>query len=187
MNLETIEEDGEVLKLKLEDANDAVANALRRGIMVKVPTLAVQTLEITKNGSGQFDEMIANRVGQVPFTVPEKFDEEDTLHVALQQEGPTEVTASDLQTDNDEAEPVKDPLLVTLKEGQELEFEAEAELGYGDEHAKHQGGTVGYEKTGEGEYEFRIESSSGYSNEELVEKALEQVQTELEELEEQLA
>lgn len=186
MNLEKTEEDGEVLKLKLEDANDAVANALRRGIMVKVPTMAIQTLEITKNESGQFDEMVANRVGQVPFTVPEKFDEEDTLHVALKQKGPKEVTAQDLQTDNEEAEPVKDPLLVTLKEGQDLEFEADAELGFGDEHAKHQGGTVGYEKTNEGEYEFRIESSSGYSNEELVEKALQQVESELDELEKQL-
>lgn len=187
MNLEKVEEDGNVLKLKLEDANDAVANALRRGIMTKVPTLAVQTLQITKNESGLFDEMIANRVGQVPFTVPEKFDEEDTLHVALQKEGPARVTGEDLQTDNEEAEPVNDVLLVKLKEGQAIEFEAEAELGYGDEHAKHQGGTVGYEKTGEGEYEFRIETSSGYSNEELVEKALEQVANELDELEEQLA
>jgi DNA-directed RNA polymerase subunit D len=186
VNLEKVEEDGDVLKLKLEDANDAVANALRRGIMVKVPTLAVQTLQITKNGSGLFDETLANRVGQVPFTVPQKFNEEDTLHVAVKKEGPARVTGEDLQTDNEEAEPVNDVLLVKLKEGQDLEFEAEAELGYGDEHAKHQGGTVGYEKTGEGEYEFRIESSSGYSNEELVEKALEQIQDELEEAEDQL-
>lgn len=186
MKLETVEEDGNVLKLKLEDANDAVANALRRGIMTKVPTLAVQTLQVTKNDSGLFDETLANRVGQVPFTVPEKFDEEDTLHVAAKKEGPARVTGDDLQTDNEEAEPVNDVLLVKLKEDQDIEFEAEAELGYGDEHAKHQGGTVGYEKTGEGEYEFRIESSSGYSNEELVEKALEQIQAELDELEDQL-
>lgn len=182
MNVEKLDETEDVLKVKLEDTDEAVANALRRAMIAKVPTLAVKHLEISRNGSGLFDEVIANRVGQIPFTIPQNVeDEEDEVHVALKQEGPGKALAEDMQTDNEEAEPVNpDTEIVTLKEDQALEFEAVAVLGRGTDHAKHQGGTVGYEKVDDGEYNFRIESTSGYSNEELFNKALEVLQEELE-------
>lgn len=184
MEIEKVEETEDVLKLKLSDSDEAVANALRRSMMSKVPTLAVKHLEISRNDSGLFDEVVANRVGQIPFSIPENVDEESEVHVALNQDGPGKAVASDIQTDNDEAEPVNpDTEIVNLKEDQGLEFEGVAVLNTGSEHAKHQGGTVGYEKTDEGEYEFRIESTSGYSNEELFNKAVEIVQSEIEEFE----
>lgn len=188
MEIETVDEKEEVLELKIEGANEVVANSLRRAMMIKAPTLAVQELEITKNESALFDEVLANRIGQIPFTVPDNLDEGDKVHVALKQEGPGDVLAEDLKTDNAEAEPVNpEAVLVTLKENQDVDLEAEAELGRGEDHAKHQGGTVGYEKKGEGEYLFRIESTSGYSNEELFEEAVQQVMDELDEFEEAVA
>lgn len=187
MELETVEENDEVLKIKLTDANEAIANSLRRAMMVKVPTLAAKHLEVTVNDSPLFDEILANRVGQVPFTIPENIDEDDTVHLALKQEGPTTVTANDIQANNDEAEPVNDAKLTRLKEDQKLEFEAEAELNTGEAHAKHQGGTVGYEKTDEGDFLFRIESTSGYENKELLERAIEEIKSDLNEFEERVA
>ena len=185
MNVETVEEREDVLKVKIEDIDEAVANALRRSMITKVPTLAVKHLEVSRNDSGLFDEVIANRVGQVPFTIPENVEEDDEVHVAISQEGPGKALAGDIQADNDEAEPVNpDAEIVTLKEDQALKFEGVAVLGKGDEHAKHQGGTVGYEKVDEGDYVFRIESTSGYSNEELFEQAVKQVQGEVDEFEE---
>ena len=184
MKVEELGEEDGVLKLKLEDATDAEANTLRRVMMSKVPTLAIKELEVTKNGSGLFDEVLANRLGQVPFTLPENLEEETEISIAVKKEGPVDVKASDIQTGDEEVEPVNpEIILVTLKEDQELEFEATAVPGYGKDHAKHQGGTVGYEKTGEGEYEFRIESTSGYTNQELFNKAVEVVLEELEEFE----
>lgn len=181
MNLE-VEEDNDIMKLRLEDANDAVANALRRAILAKVPTLSVEKLDVVKNESGLFDEVLANRVGQVPFTMPDNVEEGDTVNIALKQEGPGTVLAEDLKADNEEAEPTHpETVIVDLKENQAVEFEATAKLGSGREHAKHQGGTVGYEKVDEGEYVFNIESSSGYTNQELVEAAIQQLQEELEE------
>lgn len=187
MNIETVEETDDVLKVKLEDANAAIANSLRRAMMVKVPTLAIKEIYINQNESGLFDEVLANRIGQIPWTIPQNLDGEDEVHIAVQQEGPTAVHASDIKADNDEAEPVNpDTLLVELKEGQELTLEGIATLETGDEHAKYQGGTVGYDKTGEGEFEFRIESTSGYSNQELLEEAVSQIENDLDELEEEL-
>jgi len=180
MKLEKVEEENEVLTVKLEESNEAVANSLRRAMMARVPTLAVKHIDVVKNGSGLFDEMLANRIGQVPWTIPKKFDEEDELHIALKKEGPTSVTGQDLQSENEEAEAVHDALIVELKEDQEVELEAKAVLGTGKDHAKHQGGTVGYEQLDDDEFEFRIESTSGYSNEELLEQAIHTVRNELE-------
>lgn len=187
MNVEIAEEREDVLKVKVEDIDEAVANALRRSMITKVPTLAVKHLEISRNDSGLFDEVIANRVGQVPLTIPQNVEEDDEVHVAVSKEGPGKVLAGDMQADNDEAEPVNpDAEIVTLKEDQDLKFEGVAVLGRGDDHAKHQGGTVGYEKVDEGDYVFRIESTSGYSNEELFEEAANQVQEEIDEFEQLL-
>ncbi len=185
MEVEVLDETDEVLKLKLSEANEAVANSLRRSMMSKTPTLSVQKLEVVRNDSGLFDEDLAHRVGQIPLAIPENVDEEDEVNLALKQEGPGTVLAEDLKADNDEVEPVNpETVIVELKEGQELEFEAVAELGSGNRHAKHQGGTAGYEKVDDGEFEFRIESTSGYSNEELFNAALATIQEEIDEFEE---
>ena len=187
MKVEELEEENGVLKLELEDANNAEANTLRRTMMAKVPTLAIKELQVTKNDSGLFDEVLANRLGQVPFTIPQGMEEDDEVSVAVKQEGPGDVLAEDIQTGNEESEPVNpDTVLVTLKEDQELEFEGTAVLGKGKDHAKHQGGTVGYEKIEEDKYRFRIESTSGYTNRELFNQAVEQVLDELDEFQEEL-
>lgn len=184
MEVEVLEDGEQVLELKLTGANPAVANALRRAMMAEVDTLAVDHIEITENGSAIFDELLANRIGQVPFEIADDLDEEDKVHVAASVEGEGSFLASDIQTDR-EIEPVNpDALLVDLKEDQRIEFEGEASLGSGDQHSKHQGGTVGYEKTGDGEFEFRIESTSGYTNRELFEAAISEVKRQLDEFEE---
>lgn len=185
MDIETVEETDDVLKLKVEGVNEALANSLRRSMMIKVPTLAVKELYISRNESGLIDEDIASRIGQVPFTIPKNVGEEDEVNIALQQEGPGTVLAEDLKADNDEAEPVNpEAIIVSLKEDQGLELEAKAVLGRGQNHAKYQGGTVGYEKKDEGVYVFRIESTSGYSNEDLFQAAIDEIREELDLFEE---
>ena len=183
MEIEITEEKDDYIKAELTDSNEAVANSLRRAMTIKTPTLAIKNIEVTKNDSGLFDEILANRIGQIPFTIPQNIDEEDTVHIAIKQEGETAVTAEDITTDNTEAEPAQDALLVRLNEEQELELEGEAKLGYGDQHAKHQGGNIGYEQTSEDTFEFRIESTSGYTNKELLQTAIKQIQEDLDQLE----
>lgn len=187
MNIEKVEESEGVLKARLEEANDAVANALRRSMVGKVPTLAVKHIEVTKNETGLFDEVLANRIGQVPFTIPKNVSGEDEVHIAVKQEGPGKVRAEDIQADNEEVEAVHpETEIAKLNEDKELELEGVAVLGEGRDHAKHQGGTVGYEKEDDDTYLFRIESTSGYKNEELLERAVEQVLDELDEFEDAL-
>jgi DNA-directed RNA polymerase subunit D len=186
MNIELGEEENGVLKARLKDSYPAVANALRRTMMARVHTLAIKEIDVVKNESGLFDEDLANRLGQVPFTIPKKFDEDDKLHIAIKKEGPGKVKSGDIQTDNEEAEPVQEGVdIVTLKEDQDLELEGTAVLGTGRDHAKHQGGTIGYEKDGD-DFIFRIESTSGYTNEELLQASIDELKDELTDFEEKL-
>ncbi len=188
MNVETVEENDDVLKIRIDGINEAIANSLRRSMVTKVPTLATKELYVSKNESGLIDEILSNRVGQIPFTIPDSFEEGDELNIALQQEGPGTVLAEDIKSDNEEAEPVNPEIaVVDLKEDQALKFEGKAVLGRGKDHAKHQGGTVGYEKEEEGSYLFRIESTSGYTNEELLEEAISQIKEDLDSFEEAVA
>ena len=48
------------------DMNISMANALRRSVNY-IPILAVDSLEISKNDSALYDEIIAHRVGLVPL------------------------------------------------------------------------------------------------------------------------
>jgi DNA-directed RNA polymerase subunit D len=188
VKIEILNEEDGVLEAQLSQANDAVANTLRRSMMTKVPTLAIKELHINQNESGLFDEVLANRMGQIPLTIPDNVDGDDTVHIAVQQEGPGVVHAEDIKADNDEAKPVNpEALIVELKEDQELTLEGEAVLGTGKDHAKHQGGTVGYQKTEDGQYVFRVESTSGYSNEELLKQSIQEVKDELDQLEDAVA
>lgn len=184
MNLEVQEEEEDVAKVKLEDANAAVANALRRAMMVRVNTLAIKHVDIIRNESALFNEVLAHRLGMVPLNIPENMDEEDEIHFSIKQEGPGEVKAKHIVPENDEAKPVNpEAIIVSLKEGQEVKAEGKAVLNKGKEHTKHQGGTVGYEKIGEGDYLFRIESTSAYTNRELVNQAIDTVKRDLERVE----
>ena len=48
------------------EIEDSLANAIRRYVN-HVPTLAIDEIEITKNDSPLYDEMIANRIGLIPL------------------------------------------------------------------------------------------------------------------------
>ena len=47
-------------------ANEPLANAIRRSV-AEIPVLAVDEVEIFKNDSALYDEMIAHRVGLIPL------------------------------------------------------------------------------------------------------------------------
>lgn len=184
MNIEFVEEGEEVAEVKLEDANAAIANALRRSMMVRVDTLAVKHVDVIRNESALFNEVLAHRIGMVPLNIPDNMEEDDEIHLSVKKEGPTTVKAKHLVPENDEADAVNpEAIIVDLKEGQELKAEAKAVLNTGSEHTKHQGGTIGYEKIGEGDYLFRVESTSAYSNRELLEEAINSVQRDLDQAE----
>jgi DNA-directed RNA polymerase subunit D len=133
----------------------AFANGIRRAMIADVPTFSVDELRVVENSSVMFDEQIALRLGLVPLTTPlDGFEVGDSVTLALDVEGPDReeavetVTAysGDIVSSDGLVQPADENIpIIDLKTDQRLEFEADAVLDRGREHAKHQGGVaVGY-------------------------------------------
>ncbi|MEZ3115304.1 DNA-directed RNA polymerase subunit D [Halobaculum sp. MBLA0147] len=125
----------------------ATANGVRRAMIADVPTFSVDTVRFVENSSVMFDEMVGLRLGLVPLTTPlADYEVGDTVTLALEKEGPGTAYSGDLETADDRVQPADEDIpIIELKEGQRLEFEADAVLDTGKDHAKHQGGVgVGY-------------------------------------------
>jgi DNA-directed RNA polymerase subunit D len=144
-----------ILSFLLKDSTPAFANAVRRTVVESVPTLAIENIELRKNSSVLYDEMIALRLGLISLTtdlktyeLPESMDElsaKNSVKLILKAKGPKTVYAEEIESKDPKIKPAfpKTPIVKLLK-GQELEFEATAVLGVGKEHAKWIPGLVHY-------------------------------------------
>ena len=124
----------------------AFANGVRRAILADVPTLSIDSVRVIENSSVMFDEQIALRLGLIPLTTPDDYRPDDEVTLAIDVEGPATAYSGDLVSNDEQVQPAEENVpIIELKEGQRLELEADAALGRGKDHAKHQGGVaVGY-------------------------------------------
>ncbi|MFC7137009.1 DNA-directed RNA polymerase subunit D [Halobaculum litoreum] len=144
---EVVTRDDRSVRLLVRGLTPAVANGLRRTMLSEVPTFSIDTVRFVENSSVMFDEMVGLRLGLVPLTTPlDDYEVGDTVTLALDAEGPATAYSGDIETSDDLVQPADENVpIIELKEGQRLEFEADAVLDSGKEHAKHQGGVaVGY-------------------------------------------
>jgi DNA-directed RNA polymerase subunit D len=130
--METIQKTPELLVLRI-DANESLANAIRRSIS-EVPTLAIDEVEIFRNDSALYDEVLALRFGLVPLKTEKSMSSKTKIDIKLSKTGPCTVYSGDLKGD---AEVIYEKIPITLlNDGQKLELVATAILGRGIEHAK---------------------------------------------------
>jgi DNA-directed RNA polymerase subunit D len=142
----------------LKGATPAFANMLRKTIIDEVPTMAIEDVEIRKNSSVLYDEMIAHRIGLIPIvtdlsayvlpadcTCKGEGCSKCQLQFSLKAKGPGYVYASEIKSKDPKVIPVypKTPIVKLIK-GQTLEFEAVAVLGKSAEHAKWSPGLAYY-------------------------------------------
>jgi DNA-directed RNA polymerase subunit D len=143
-----IERDDRRARVLIRGVTPAFANGIRRAMIADVPTFSIDTVRFVENSSVMFDEQIALRLGLIPLTTPldDEFGEDDTVTLALDVEGPETAYSGDIVSSDDLVQPAEDDVpIIDLKDGQRLEFEADAVLSHGKDHAKHQGGVaVGY-------------------------------------------
>ncbi len=123
------------------DMNDTLLNAIRRSI-AEVPTLAIEEVEIFKNDSALYDEVLAHRLGLVPLKTEKGMNEKTKVDLKLTKTGPCTVYSGDLSGN---ADVVFDKIPLTiLKEDHKLELVATATIGKGINHAKHVPGLCYY-------------------------------------------
>lgn len=161
MKLSKVTSKDNILKFEVKDGNDWYLNTLRRTMLAETPTMAIELVEMRKNDSILYDEVLTHRLGLVPLTTDlssyhlpsaeevetKEYLAQSSCKILLQAKGPCIVYAKDLKSKDPKIKPVyPDMPLVKLLEGQELEFEAVAVLGVGRVHSKWNPGHIHYRK-----------------------------------------
>ena len=138
--METIQNTEDKLVLRLE-ISEQLANAIRRSVG-EVPTLAIDEVEIYKNDSALYDEVLAHRIGLVPLVTEKSMNAKTKVDLKLVKTGPCTVYSGDLKGNADVV--YKDIPLTILGEEQKVELIGTAVLGKGIEHAKYNPGLSFY-------------------------------------------
>ncbi len=170
MDVQFLEQSDNKSIFVVKGVSPAVANTVRRLVIDEVPTLAMDLITITDNGSAMFDEMLAHRLGLIPLTTDLKsYSRKEEckcegkgcascqLTLSLKADGPCTVYASDIKSKDKAVQPVhpKTPIVKLLK-NQSVALSAIAVLDVGREHAKFSPGVIWYQ----GVPEFTVEAGS---------------------------
>jgi DNA-directed RNA polymerase subunit D len=161
MKVAKIKGKGPALELEIKDSNDWYVNTLRRYIVNEVPTMAIELVEMQRNDSILYDEVLSHRLGLLPLTTDlgsyrlpseeevktQEYLAQSSCTLTLDVKGPCIVLAKDLKSKDPAVKPVyPDMPIVKLLEGQELKLAATAVLGKGKTHAKWSPGHAFYRK-----------------------------------------
>jgi len=158
MKIQILEKTDSEIKFVIEESAPQFANALRRIMMSEIPTLAIETVEFTANGSALFDEVVAHRLGLIPLTFDKKAMNLPNeckcggkgcplcqVTLVLDKKGPCTVYAKDMKSTDKAVRAVfPDTPIVKLLDGQKIKFEASAQLGLGKTHAKWKAASASY-------------------------------------------
>jgi len=127
-------------KQKLSFTTDmpiSLSNAIRRSVL-EIPIMAIDEVEIFKNDSALYDEIIAHRLGLIPIKTTKTSKE---TKFKIKAKGPCTVYSSDISPSV--GTQYKLPITI-LDEGQEIEILANAKLGLGIDHVKYSPGLIYY-------------------------------------------
>ena len=120
---------------------ESLANAIRR-YLNQVPVLAIDEVEIIKNGSALYDEVVAHRLGLIPLKMDKMITEKNRgkLKLAIKKEG--FVNSGELKGN---VKTVYDNIPITfLDKDQEIELVGITKAGKGVEHVKFSPGLMFY-------------------------------------------
>jgi len=121
----------------VSDMSVSLANAIRRSVL-EIPVMAIDEVEIIKNDSALYDEILAHRIGLVPIKTEKAIS---LSKFKLKESGPGGVYSTDLKPNV--GTEFKIPL-VLLEKDQEVEMVCEASLGKGVDHIKYSPGLIFY-------------------------------------------
>jgi DNA-directed RNA polymerase subunit D len=132
---------------------------IRRSILNKVKTMAMEEIDLHKNTSAMYNENLAHRLGLIPLTFEDKaYNLRENCKckgkgcskcqviLTLNKKGPCTVYAGDLKSTDQKVVPSdKDIIIIKLLEGQEIKLDGIARLGSGGKHSRWQPAIVGYQ------------------------------------------
>ncbi|MFH1431792.1 MAG: DNA-directed RNA polymerase subunit D [archaeon] len=145
------------LTFEILDTTPEFVNTIRRTIITKTNTLAIDTIDIHTNSSALYNEILAHRIGMIPLKFKDalKRTEECTcegkgcvnceVKLVLKKSGPCTVYSKDFKSTDKNVKPTSNNIIIVkLLDGQEVNLEATAKIGTWPEHAKWQSANIGY-------------------------------------------
>lgn len=158
MKIKLLNREDSSLKFEISETTPVFVNALRRVIMQKIPILSMTRVDFIDNTSALYDEIIAHRLGLLPLVFDSKKFALTSdckcegkgcsscqVKFVLKKKGPCVVYAKDMKSTDPAVKPVDgDVVIIKLLEGQALDLEGTATIGFAEDHAKWQSSIVGY-------------------------------------------
>ncbi len=155
LEITVVHKEDNILHFLIKGIDVVFANAFRRTMLARLPTMAIDEVLVLENTSVIYDEILAHRLGLVPlrtpldeYRLPQECDCEGKgcglcqCTLTLEKEAGPEglvVYSSDLKSQDPRVEPTSENIpIVKLAPGQKIIIEAYARLGTGQEHAKFQ-------------------------------------------------
>lgn len=159
MKIKLLEKDEKSVKFEVKDTTPTFANALRRSMLNSVNVMAADFVDVQKNNSTLYNEIIAHRIGLIPLTfvlgdynVVENCDckgagcSKCTVKFVLKKKGPASVYSGDIVSTDAAVQPADKNILITkLAEDEIIDLEFTARLATGSRHARWQSSVVGYQ------------------------------------------
>ncbi len=182
--LKIIEETKDRIDFQFSSIPVYYINAIRRYSIGKVPVYAIDKILVYENKTSLFDEYIAHRIGMIPLKV-EGNPKDEELAFYLDEQGPKVIYSESLKSNSDKAKVAVEGIpIITLREGQSLRLEAKVKKGVGRTHAKFQSGISSYEIEEENgnliSGKMFVETLYQFSPREIVVKAIEEFEKEVE-------
>ena len=158
MKLKILNNKNSELNFEIADTTPAFANSLRRTMITRTNTLAIDTIDLHINTSALYNEILAHRIGLIPLKFKDTLKRTDEctcegkgcinceVKLVLKKSGPCTVYSKDFKSTDKNVKPTSDKIIIAkLLEGQEIILEATAKLGTWSEHAKWQSSNIGYQ------------------------------------------
>lgn len=164
MEIEILNKSDITLEVKISGVSAQFMNLLRRVLIARVPTIAIDDVIIIENSSIMYDEMLAHRLGLIPLKADIFSLKEDTIayfkcDVTAEQD--MIVYSKDLIPSDPSIRPAYDTIpICKLAKGQKLVFEAVARVKQGYMHARFQPvSACAYKQLNEDTFILRFDST----------------------------
>jgi len=138
-------DDGQKIRVRVTGVDVELVNALRRTVLSKLPSFAIDEVDVYENNSVFFNEYLANRLGLVPLTYEEGIGDDVKVTLSLNSDGPCTVYSGELRSTDEKIRPFRETIpIAKLGANQRIRLEAVAIKGNAAKHAKFQCGLASY-------------------------------------------